>query len=151
MAATLELVIDELLGTLNSFWQANAQTVSGLSYTPELVWESRRDERPKVDPNRAYADVYIRHNSSGVATLGKPAKYDRYGSVYLNIYAPFVDSSGYAIALRLAQCARDAYEGKRTDPSGLAWFRHCRINEQGRQGPFYQVNLVLDFTWEEVK
>lgn len=148
MAAQIELVSDEILELFRDYWISNAQTVSGLSYTPELLFE--QDQREHGDDNLAWARVKIIHNSSSAPTLGGPGfrRFSRYGSLYVNVFARYVDGSGYTVAQRLAQVARDAVEGKSTTN---VWFRACRINEKGRDGPWFQINLVADFTWDEVK
>lgn len=148
MPAKIELVIDEILGHLRTYWEATAD-VEDLDDVPVLVFESDNSEAPP-DGDLPYVKVYIRHNSTSPPTLGGVGqrRYERYGSVYMNIFVPFQEGMGVTIAQRLAQVARDAYEGTRTDS---AWFRSCRLNEAGRDGPWYQINVTADFCWEEVK
>jgi hypothetical protein len=150
MATTIELVIDEILGQFKSHWDANVQAMSGLSYVPKMITEADRDETDTQNPDQAWVRLVIRHNSVGPPTLAEPGarRFTRYGTVYAQIFSPFLSGEGFTLSQRLAQVARDAYEGRRT-PTVI--FRSCRINEAGRDGPWHQVNLVADFEWDEVK
>lgn len=148
MAATLELVTDEILTKFKTYWDANAPTAVGGSYSPKMLTEADRSEDPAE--GRAWCRIVIRHSSVGHGTLGGVGKrrITRYGLIYVQIFVPFLEGSGFTIVQRLAQVARDAYEGDRT-PN--VCFAACRLNEQGREGPWIQMNLTADFNWDEVK
>lgn len=146
MAATLELVTDQILSQFKTYWDSNAPAVVG--YTPRILTEADREEHPSDD--QAWVRITIRHTSNNRGTLGGKGqrRIGRYGIVYAQVFAPLQDGEGFTVVQRLAQVARDAYEGKRTDD---VWFAACRLNEQGRDGPWIQINLAADFNWEEVK
>ncbi len=148
MAATLELVTDEILAKFKTYWDANAQAAVGGSYLPKIIYEADRSEDP--GDQKAWCRIVIRHSSVGPGTLAGKGnrRITRYGLIYVQIFAPFLDGSGFSVVQRLAQVARDAYEGERT-PN--VFFAACRLNEQGRDGPWIQVNLTADFNWDEVK
>lgn len=148
MAATFELVTDEILAQFLNHWNANAASVAELSYTPPVLTEAARAEHSDLD--QAWARIVVRHSSVGPGTLGGlgQRRITRYGIIYVQVFAPFRDGEGFTTVQRLAQVARDAYEAQRTP---TVWFGACRLNEQGRDGPWIQINLAADFQWEEVK
>jgi hypothetical protein len=148
MAATLELVTDQMLSKFKTHWDANAPAAVGGAYNPKMLTEADQNEHP--NDQEGWCRVSIRHSSVGAGTLGGigQRRITRYGFIYVQIFAPALDGQGFTIVQRLAQVARDAYEGERTED---VWFGACRLNEQGRDGPWMQINLAADFQWEEVK
>lgn len=148
MAATLELVTDEILAKLKTYWDANAPAAVGGAYNPKMLTEADRAEDPAAQ--QGWCRISIRHSSVGAGTLGGKGqrRITRYGLIQVQIFSPFLDGSGFTVVQRLAQVARDAYEGDRT-PN--VCFAACRLNEQGRDGPWIQMNLTADFNWDEVK
>lgn len=60
-----------------------------------------------------------------------------------------LDKGGRTLAQRMAESARDAYQGIRT-PGGV-WFRNATTREIGNDRAWYNVNAVIQFQYDEVK
>lgn len=149
MATTLYVATDEILGRLNQDWVAKAQLEAKLHYKPLLIFEiTEKLERPERE--HAFARVSIRHTSGRQKTLGGigQRRFRNFGVVNIQVLAPFKDGTGVAVTQKLAQVCKDAYEGNRTDN---VWFRGCRWQEIGRDGPWYQINLLIEFEWDQIK
>jgi len=56
---------------------------------------------------------------------------------------------GFALADQLSKIAADAYEGQ-ASPGGV-WFRDVRVNEVPGQAGWYQVNVLVEFSYDEQK
>lgn len=93
----------------------------------------------------------VRHAFGGQASLaggrGKKKKWRREGTLWVQIFAPM--GSGSVGADRAAQAVLDGYEGAATDH--CVWFRNCRLNELGQNGAYYQINVLIDFQYDQVK
>jgi hypothetical protein len=69
--------------------------------------------------------------------------------VTVQVFVPNSQHVGLADVEKYATIVRDAFEGKGT-PSGI-WFRNAAINEIGVDGPWYQMNVVVEFVYDEMK
>ena len=49
----------------------------------------------------------------------------------------------------IASTIQGAFEGVSTN--GGAWFRNARVEEVGASGTWHQVNVLVDFEYEEIK
>lgn len=113
----------------------------------EMFYESVRDQRE--DDNTAWASSVIRHALGFQATLGGPSyrTFERQGVVIVSIYAPV--GKGLQDSYALAKVIADAFEGK-ASPNGV-WFKNITIQEIGRDGQFFQVNVLTEFSYTETK
>lgn len=113
----------------------------------KMFWEAVRDVRDTTEVE--WASTYIRHGPSRQVTLGPVGArlFERRGTIIMNCFAPIGKglSESYASATILA----DAFEGK-SSPGGV-WFTDVKIKEIGREGQFYQVNALADFTYNQIK
>jgi hypothetical protein len=142
--------LDQVQTALKTRWDAAAAAAIGTTYTPELKWEmTDSSEEPKVK-DRPWARCTIRHSTGGQRTLGGPGgrRFRQFGIVIVQVFAPWRAGRGATLTHLLAQVAKDAYEGVSTRD---VWFRNVRLSEVGHSGPWYQVNVVADFEWDEMK
>lgn len=116
--------------------------------TYQAHYESVRLQRDTTqDP---WAEVFVRHTAGYQATLSSTLGsriFRREGVIQVRIF--IAQGSGLSDAYTLAKVVADAYEGART--SGGAWFRNVRVNEVGRDGEFLQVDVTVDFQYDETK
>ncbi len=136
LSLTFKQATDEMLVMVKDAWDPTGH---------EMFWESVREQRETDDT--PWASTMIRHATGRQITIGKPALYERIGTIIIMVYAQV--GKGLSDPYVLAKILADAFEGK-TSPSGV-WFRNVRINEIGRDGQFTQVSLLVDFTYTEVK
>jgi len=154
MATTLQVAVDEIYGKLKTVWDAQTPAIVGGSpATPALLlyedteWKGRPDE-PTADP---WARVSIRHASGQQVTLADSTSkrlFRNYGAVTVQCFAPMRDNRGAPVARQLAEVVKAAFEGASTTN---VWFQSVRFNEVGREGLFFQLNVVANFEWDEAR
>lgn len=138
MSLTYKQANDDILGLLKAVWDPTGH---------KMFWEGVRDDR-EIDQS-PWASVVVRHAAGQQDTLGGVGRrqFLRLGNVIVTINTP--SSSGLSEAYNLAKVVADAYEGI-SSPNGV-WFRNVRINELGREGTFFETNVVVDFEYYETK
>lgn len=114
--------------------------------TGPVIWQDVGGNPPrKAIP---YACPSIHHGKGGQRTLVGDVgqrRFERTGIIRIQIFAPLGD--GMVRAYQLAQLVSNAYEDARSD----VWFRNTRIREMGASGAFEQVDVLTDFSYDEVR
>lgn len=139
MSATFAEANDSILKLFKDAWDLTTWSVD---------YENVSGELPTgTDP---WARVTLRHfggrNSSLAGALGTQ-RFDRSGTLAVQIFVP--TGEGLSEAFALAKIVADAYEGQST--TNGVWFRNVRVNEIGPDGDWFQVNVLVDFTYDEIK
>ncbi len=138
MSLTYKQANDEILSLLKVAWDTTGH---------KMFWEGVRDQR---ETNMSsWAMVVVRHAAGQQDTLGGIGnrQFLRLGVVIVTINT--LSTSGLSEGYNLAKVVADAYEGV-SSPNGV-WFRNVRINELGREGTFFQTNVLVDFEYYETK
>lgn len=131
-------------------WRGASGAVVG-GADPVVLWHGLFPEVPAPE-DAPYARISVKHdNGLGQTSLGGVGRrqFTRTGHVFVQCFVPLGIGNPLTIALRLGRIALNAYEGH-SSPGGI-WFRNCRINEVGPADGRYQVNAVIQFTYDEVK
>lgn len=135
---TFEEATDEVLDLFKAAWDPTGY---------DAFYDDVRDQRDETkDP---WSLVLVRHASGFQNTLGGKGNrsFLRLGVLIVTIHTP--SASGLSSGYQLAKVVADAYEGV-SSPNGV-WFRNVRINELGRDGSFYRINVLADFEYHETK
>lgn len=147
MTATFLEAVDDILTIFKTAWDAAATNPTLVDY-PNTVPANGVKLPP--DDNRSWARVTIQHiggrQSSLSGALGVQ-RYERTGILTVQIFVPAGEDLSEAHIL--AKVVIDAYEGVASPRQ--VWFRNARMNEIGPDGDFYQVNVLVDFTYTENK
>lgn len=138
MTATIPQAIDDILTLFKTAWD--------LSGYP-LLYENVGGELPTTQT--PWARISIRHFRGAQETLGGTGerKFSRGGLVIVQTFTAV--GGGLSEPYNVAKIAADALEGKSTSLN--VWFRNVRINEIGVDGDWFQVNVLADFTYDEMK
>ena len=138
MNLTFAQANDDILALLKAAWDPTGH---------EMFYDDIREQR-ETDQT-PWAQVVVRHAAGQQDTLGGIGNrsFLRFGVVIVTINTP--SGSGLSTAYALAKVVADAYEGV-SSPNGV-WFRNVRINELGRDGTFFQTNVLIDFEYTEIK
>lgn len=114
----------------------------------QLGYYAAYQDIPATPPSdQIWARVTLRHSTGGAASLtgalGK-RRFTRNGTLYIQVFTPSGDGStaGYTTSALLT----DAYE----KAIGCVRYRNVRINEVGTSGAFDQINVMADFTYDEI-
>lgn len=149
MTATLDTARDEIHEVFQAAWDAGAGAYNG-GTVPPVAYEGRAFTTPQAAP---WARIRVRHVTGGQATLsgglggGSRPRFRKTGTVIVSIFQP-VEAGGDTLqAENLAKVAKAAFEGKAT-PSQV-WFRDVVPNEVGIDGPWFQVNVIASFDYDE--
>lgn len=139
MSLTFQEARDEILTIFKDAWDATGH---------EAYYEDIKKSRESGET--AWAVVTLRHAGGGQATLNNAAgssRFRRVGILTVQVFTAI--GKGLQESYALAKVVADAFEGTAT-PGGV-WFRNVRINEIGRDGKFFQNNVLIDFTYDEIK
>lgn len=142
MSLTIEQARDAILSRFKTVWDADAES-AGLP----IVWSDAKGDPPETGH---WARVTVRHVTAGQATLSGETgnrRFRREGIVTAQVFTQF--GTGAAKSDRLAKVVMGAFEGYAA-PGGV-WFRNVRLVEVGQSGNFYQVNVLADFEYDEVR
>lgn len=143
MSLTRKEARDEMIAMFTAAWEADTNS----SAIP-IFYQDLDAGNPPSDA--AYVRLYVQHFDAGQTSLANDAgrkKFSRSGVVTIQIFTPRGD--GLALSDTLSIIAVAAFEGKKT-PGGV-WFRSVKANEIGEEGPVYQVNVLAEFLYDEVR
>ena len=136
---TFDEARDVMVGVFYSAWK----TLGSLP----IVWTDIPGDVPKGET--VWARVTLRHATGGQASLAGEdgaRRWKREGTLFVQVFAPVGDGSVKVYAT--AQAVSNAFQSAR----GLSvWFRNIRINEVGTSGAFEQINVLVDFTYDDVR
>lgn len=140
---TLSQARDDMLSTLRTAWQADVSSKDLPVDWPDV---------PFTPPESgAWARVALRYTGGGQATLANHEgvrRYENLGTVIVQVFTPA--GEGQVLSDYLANVIKDAYRGVRTT-NGVV-FRNVRGPfEVGTEGSWYQVNVMADFEYDEVR
>ena len=128
--AVVKAAYDSLVGTYNIYWES----VAG----------------GRASDDSAFFQVFLRHRTgqnAGFPSSVGTSRYRRDGDVTIQCFHPV--GKGLSAAYDDAKVFVDAFEGK-SAPGGI-WFRNVRVNEIGRDGQFNQLNIIVEFIYDEIK
>ena len=97
----------------------------------------------------AWARVVLRHATGRQSSLSDAVGQRRWtsvGTLWVQVFAPVGD--GMVTAYGLATVVLNAY---RAAPPGAVWYRNPRLQETGSSGNFEQVNILVDFSYDDVR
>lgn len=144
MTATFEQAYDDTLDIFKAAWDTTGFVVDYENVAPE----DGVDIPPKTPT--PWARASLRHATGGQTSLsgglGKRT-YTRTGVFIVQIFVPLGEN--LSEAQQLAKVVVDAFDGK-ASPRAV-WYRNVRVNEIGSDGDWFQVNVLVDFTYDEIK
>jgi len=153
MSLTITQARDGILGHLRTAWLANGATVDVLVFYPDTVVGVKGLAGTKVAQpvsGSPWARVTLQHVTSGQTSLADNTSkkiFTRNGVLTVQVFTPY--GTGLTKSDTLTKVVQDAFEGKAT-LNGV-WFRNVRANEIGQDGEWHQTNVLVEFTYDEVK
>ena len=97
-----------------------------------------------------WARVLLKHSLGYQATLSGSTgqqRFSREGFIIVQIFTP--NGEGSTRGYTLSKVVSNIFEGKSTE-NGI-WFRNIRVNEVGSDSNWFQINVICDFIYDEVK
>lgn len=134
---TFEEARDEMFATFLNAWKGKGFPV---------VWTDVPADVPSSET--VWARVVLRHANGGQGSLSGDTgvkRWRREGTLFVQVFSPIGDgsSAGY----NAAQTVVHAFQAARD----CVWYRNIRMNEIGANGAFEQINVLVDFTYDEVR
>lgn len=148
MVADLSTARDEMHRIFDDAWEAGAGAVNG-GVVPAVKYEGL--PQPKAFPPRdaQWGRMRIRHTLAEQSAMSDTvARFEKIGTVTIQIFASLELDEPANRAADLAQIAKGAFEGKKT-PSQV-WFRNVTVNEIGVDDAWYNINVLADFEYDEL-
>lgn len=138
MTATFEVAMDEILGVFKTAWDTTGFVA---------LYENIAEAIPTTQVS--WARATLRNSTGRQATLSganAAQRYRREGFLTVQIFIPI--GEGLPQAYSLSKVVTDAFQG--TTTASEVWFRNIRVNEIGPDGEWFQTNVIIDFTYDEV-
>ncbi len=143
--STIATARDAILLHFTTAWNAQTPPVPLLLYT---------DKHQDLPDNASFARIRVQHNIFSQVTVGgKKAsggsgqRFRRFGIVTVQIFT--VSGGGQVASDVFVDVALAAFEGQNTGADKIE-FRNARANEVGQDGPWFQVNVIAEFTYDKV-
>lgn len=102
----------------------------------------------KASSDLPWARVTIQHvngNQKSLANFEGSRRFTNSGILTIQVFTPIGD--GLVSEYRVGQFIRNAY--RKAQHSNL-WFRNVRLSEQPSDGAFAQINVLADFSYDDV-
>lgn len=145
--STREEARDLVLGALKAAWEAGTPAIVGS--VPPLYWQnvSRQAAVPNPPEAEVSGHVFMFHTTSARTTLATPARFLNRGVLQIRVRTP--KGRGLTLSDKLVQMLKDLLDGDRL--GGEVQITDARAEEIGVAGRSYEVNVLGDFEYEEVK
>lgn len=111
-----------------------------------VLWDDITGSVPNADT--PWARAIVRHTFGRQTSLSGEVgarKFTSSGVLFVQVFAPV--GQGSTLAYQTAELVANAYRDAKLE----VWFRNTRINEVGASGAFEQINVVSDFSYDNVR
>jgi hypothetical protein len=139
MTATFEQAFVDLAELVRDAWEPTGYRAD---------WPNVAGFVPPTD--EPWIRVTMRHGAGGQGSLANHAgkrRWNREGTLWIQLFTPI--GIGLLEGYRQAKILTDALQGAATEH--CVWTRNVRINEVGKSGAFEQLNILADFTYDEIQ
>lgn len=114
----------------------------------KMIWPDKPDVIPT--DRVPWARTTLQHITGAQSTLARfdgKSRFKREGIIAVQIFTP--SGEGLSRSYELGNIITNAFEGVST--LNDVWFRNTRINEIGPESNWYQLNVLSDFIYDELK
>ena len=139
MTATFDQANGEILTIFKDAWDPTGHLA---------LYENVQGDRPTAQS--PYARISVRHGPPGPTSLTGSLgthRFERTGLLTVQIFIP--NGQGLSLGYVLGKIVADAFEGVASPLQ--VWFRNIRVNEVGPSDEWFQFNVLVDFTYDEIK
>ena len=137
MSTTYKQANDQILFLFHEAWN------------PRLaIYENTPGVKPEGTAD--WARVVLRHLTGGQASLANESgksRWEREGLLTVQIFTTL--GLGLSHAYDLSKVVTGAYQ--KVKIPGEVWYRNMRVNEIGPDGEWFQVNVLIEFNYDEVE
>lgn len=144
MPSNVTTARDEILSRYKDTVTANP------SWQLASFYDDTSGQPSPTSPAKPWARAVVKHatgRQDGLSDGSGKKRYERGGLFTVQLFTEA--SQGQVLSDQIATTIRRAFEGYATS-SGV-WFRNGRLNEIGKDGVWFQVNVVVEFVYDEVQ
>lgn len=150
MTCTRSTARDEIMSAINTAWVAAPASSTLDLFFQDVDGEPDAAVVAETSAPTSWARATVTHGVRGQSSLSNHENKQRYTAVGLVIVQVFTPrGNGLSISDELCKIIEDALDGVKT-PSGV-WFRNVRSTEVGPSGSWFQVNVIAEFEYDEIK
>lgn len=151
MPATPTQARDQILGLLKAALDASAYA------TIKVAWDDVKTKTPTptvieaaAGENESWLRPTITHTGGSQTSLAGALRTKHWtynGLLTVQVFTP--SGEGSNLSDDIVYTVLNGYQGKSTP--GSVWFRNARFREIGTSGAWYQVNVLVEFEYYEIK
>lgn len=151
MTADYDTAIDEIFGLFKTTWDGGAAAIVGS--VPTVYWPGVEPGAPPPAEN-FWARVSQRTVEEPQITLSSRVggvnqrRFRVQGLLFVQIFCPMAHSDAITQGRQLATLVRNAYRGATT--ASCVEFFNPRIDEVGPDDVAYQINVVVEYRYDDV-
>lgn len=132
---------DAIYEVFRAAWAASAYTAV------PVFWPDVRKDFPTTG---SWVRVHLQHNGERQRTIGGAVGNRRYGVWGILTFQVFTESGDGGDANdAMCKVIKTAYRGVNTGADAIT-FRNVRVVEAGQDGGFWQMNVMVDFDYDEI-
>lgn len=134
---TPEAAVDEMLAVFKAAWDTTG-------FGARVAWTDVPSAVPSGE--QPWARVTVQHalgRQTSLAGANGVKRHTHTGTLWVQVFGPM--GNGNVTAYGLAKTVLDAYRTAR----GSVWYRNQRLREAGSSGAFQQINVLVDFTYDD--
>lgn len=148
MTATIDTARDDIYSLLKTAWDSGSKNIAG--EIPKIYWDGVNVPK-SPDPSSYFAIAEIKHNPASNHMLAvdgvSRSRVEFFGVVTVAIRAPVKKGNAAQKAVQLGRLVLTAFTGRVS--SNRVWFRNPAVIEAGVSDHWFQVNVVIDFTYDD--
>lgn len=141
----------EIFQVLADAWVIDLWAQYDIGVPPPIRFEGR-DYPQAPDPDLPYTAIFLRPaigKQSALANGNGKKKWEEAGTLWIQCFGPLSTGGGLEIAEYQSIIAARAYQGESSD-NGI-WFRNVRKQYIGPSGGWYQINVLADYEYDELR
>lgn len=148
MPTTSEQAFNDSMSLFKSAWDAGAESGSIAVLWPNVRGEIDTTRQAPTDAAKSWARISQQTITSTQRGIGSDGKhlFETSGLITVEIRVP--TSQGSGLAYRLAKVALDAYRSQ-TSVNGVR-YGDCKPREVGNDGPWFRVDALMEFEFDEI-
>ena len=149
---TIEYVdaIAEMTSIVETWWDANAATTAGLTYTPEIRKMGVK-VRENPDHSKYWARISFQTLSDRQASLTSPDRTRLFltrGVFYMQLFGPTSIGNSFFVCQKLGYRVKKLF---RKDSTNGITFSNARVLELEPEPSWTRANVVVEYSYNEVE
>lgn len=140
----------EMFIRMQTVWSATVWPSNLFDFAPTLLFQGRDATKPPA-PDVPYAHIYRRSIFGEQAAMsdGSSQPYSDMGTLWILCFGPQSSGKGLEMAEFQATIASNAYRGP--NRNSCIWYRNVRTVDVGLKDGLEQINVLVDYEYNETR